>query len=64
MRQATLLRGKRGSKATRLNAQIKRARALARSSDGLVADLYLLHAQMCEESRDSIKPKARRPLSD
>lgn len=46
-------------KASRLTKQIKRAKELARISVGPVAELYLLHAEICEKKRGS-KDRARR----
>lgn len=42
-------------KASRLTKQIKRARELASLSVGPVAELYLLHADICEKKRKSAK---------
>jgi hypothetical protein len=58
------MRAKAGSKLVRLNEQIKRAKALARGSEGLVSELYLIHAELCAQTRDVIKRKPRRRASD
>lgn len=42
-------------KASRLTQQIKRAKELARISVGPVAELYALHAQICEKKRKAPK---------
>lgn len=60
---ARSLRAKRRPKLMHLNEQIKRARALARSSEGLISDLYLLHADQCVQKRDAIKSKSRPRIS-
>ncbi len=46
---------KMAPKASRLTKQIKRAKELARLSVGPVAELYLLHADICEKKRKSAK---------
>lgn len=53
--------GKRlsGNKLGRLDDQIKRAAALALISETGIAELYLLHKELCEESRTH---QLQRPL--
>lgn len=48
-------RRKLGPKASRLTQQIKRAKELARISVGPVAELYALHAEICEKKRKAPK---------
>lgn len=39
------------AKTLRLESQIRRARKLARTAAGPVAELYLLHAEICEKKK-------------
>lgn len=41
--------------ASRLTRQIKRAKKLARISVGPIAELYLLHAEICERKRGTAR---------
>lgn len=51
-------RRKLAPKASRLTQQIKRAKELARISVGPVAELYALHAEICEKKRKTAKKGA------
>ncbi|MFZ5672694.1 MAG: hypothetical protein ACOZAM_06985 [Pseudomonadota bacterium] len=48
-------RRKLAPKTSRLTQQIKRAKQLARMSVGPVAELYVLHAEICERKRKIAK---------
>lgn len=45
------------SKIDRLNKQIQRAKKFAEHSGGALAQLYLIHAAICEEKREALRQK-------
>jgi len=47
-------------KIERLEKQIRRAKKFAQHDIGAVADLYLLHAAICEGNRDALRHKVGR----
>lgn len=48
------------SRIERLEKQIRRAKKFAQINSAPVAELYLLHAAICEEKRDALRHKADR----